>query len=74
VSANALRKEGGQSQWRLMALSNEAMESKVVGVDKDGDQREKCETWPGMRMPSTHKSTQVDKRFGKEHPSFLAAC
>jgi hypothetical protein len=57
-----------------MALTNEVMGLKVVGVEEDGDQRKECETWPGMRMPSTHKSTQVDKRFGKEHPSFLAAC
>jgi len=43
VSANALRREGGQSRWRLTALTKEATESKVVGVFKVSEQRKECE-------------------------------
>jgi hypothetical protein len=68
VSANALRREDGQSKWRLTALTNEATELKVVGLEEDEDQRKECETWPGMRMPSMHKLTQVEGRFGKGAP------
>ncbi len=55
-SASALRREGGQSRWRLMALTNNAMGSNVVGVLEDVERRKEWEMWSGTRIPSTHRS------------------
>ena len=41
---------------------------KRVGVDDDCEQRNNSETWPGRRMPLTHKSTKLEVRFGKGTP------
>jgi hypothetical protein len=62
-TVRALRSNGGQSQWRLTALTNEAMGSKVVWVVNDGEWRNERERWPGTRIPSTHRSTHVISRL-----------
>ncbi len=46
----------------------DATGSKVVGVEEDGDRRNECEMCPGIRMPPTHRSSQVEGRFGKGTP------
>jgi hypothetical protein len=66
--ASTLRSKVGQSQWSLIALTKEATESKVVRIEDAGDQKKEWETCPGMRMPSTHISTQVEVNFGNGTP------
>jgi hypothetical protein len=37
------------------------------GEDKDSQLNE-CTTWPGRRMPSVHKSTQLNGKSGRSTP------
>jgi hypothetical protein len=65
--------KGFEKQWwavamEMMARTNEATGLKVVWVVDDREQRNKWERWPGTRIPSTHRSTQVEGRFGKGMP------
>ncbi len=64
-SASAFNRVGGQSQWRLRVLTNKATGSKVDTCGEGKEQRKVCETRPGSRTPSTHKSTHEIRRLGR---------